>query len=132
VCSSTDSDGPQRIRVLLANVSGVVAEIIGARVADHEEIELIGAVHGQVETLLAAHGQVDVLVLGAGEVYPPPGLASHLLSEYPSLRVIALSLSGDQGAIYWLGLRRRRLPRITAGALPGLILRAYRLNPMGD
>jgi hypothetical protein len=132
VCSSTDSDGPLRIRVLLANVSGLVAEIIGAQVADHPDIELLGVVQGQIETLLAAHEQVDVLVLGASQVYPPPGLTSHLLSEYPALRIMAISLSGDRGALYWLGLRRRRLPIVTARSLPALIRRAYALNPTGD
>jgi hypothetical protein len=132
VCSSTDSDGPQRIRVLLANVSGLVAEIIRSHVADQPEIDLLGVVQGQVETLLAAQDQVDVLVLGAAEVSPPPGLTSHLLSEHPALRIIVISLNGDRGELYWLGLRRRKLPNLTARSLPGLIRRAYALNPTGD
>lgn len=114
------------IRVLVSNISGVVMESaasLASLIEQQPDMVLLGQVDDRVELLLdmsskkAAGNEPDVLVLIASSVDPPPGICSHLLSEFPDLRILVLSATQDEAMAYWLGLRRYRLPTGTPAAL---------------
>ena len=136
------SEPTQVIRVLVADLSGIMLELVTRLVEAQPDMTLVGQVQeqqGQVGLLFAvvrasamadapqAIG-VDVLVLGAQQVNPPPSICSRLLSEFPNLRILALSPNGDATMMYWLGLRRYKLRTVSQSSLLAGIKKAYRLN----
>jgi DNA-binding NarL/FixJ family response regulator len=97
------------IRVLLATVGADLPNELEAVLNQAPNVQLVGKASGPTELLLAAQRGVDVIVIVAEVSYPPPGVCSHLLSEWPELRILVVSVSGAHSTLYWLGLRRRRL-----------------------
>lgn len=119
---------PAAIRVLVANVSEVLFEVVREALAGQADLVLVGRAEGPWAALIDAGGPVDVVLLGAPGEGPPP-LLGHLLQEYPDLRVIALAPAGRASILYWRGLRRRRVPLPSAAALAESIRAAARLDP---
>ena len=117
------------MRVLLANLSGVVAQLVAQLIQQQPDMVLVGPVHGDMELLMAVGEGADVVVLGATHTDEPPGICSHLLCEFPFLRILLLKSSGDTATLYWLGLRNQRLKTVTDTSLLTTIRRAYTLNP---
>src|SRR5690242_520866 len=117
------------IRVLLANISGVLSELVIELLDQQPDIRIVGQVQDPVDLLVRAGEGVDVLVLGAAELDPPPGICSHLLLKYPDVRIIVLAATGEMALLLWLGLRRRRLRVVSGSTLLAFLRRAYSLNP---
>lgn len=117
------------IRVLLSNLHGVITELLADLLVSEPTAQLVGQVDDVVEVLLKVGEGVDVLILGAPSVRPPPAICSHLLMEYPDLRVIVVTTMGEEAMLYWFGLRQRRLRAVSPSALRACIRRAYQLNP---
>ena len=117
------------IRVLIANLSGVLAQFVVQIIQEQPDMELIGQVHGPIETLIEARMQTDVLVLGAEQTYPPPGVCSHLLNETPTLKILVVSTENGAMTGYWLGVRRRRFPAVSPEMLLSNIRRLYAEMP---
>ncbi|NTU85366.1 MAG: hypothetical protein HGA45_39445 [Chloroflexales bacterium] len=127
---AADATEPGPIRVLMANISGVPAELLAVMIASQPDMLLVGQVDDQVDLLLAVGEGVDVLIFGAPATQPLPGVCSNLLAEFPDLRIVVLAATGEAAALYWLGLRRRRLGAPTAASLKRQIRGAFRLNPV--
>jgi hypothetical protein len=107
----------EHIRVLIANLSGVLAEYVIHLVRHQPDMKMIGLVNGSVEVLYAMKNQVDVLILGTQTLYPPPGLCSTLLSEFPSLKIVVLSTTEERAIGYWLDVQKYQLPTVSADML---------------
>jgi DNA-binding NarL/FixJ family response regulator len=129
--TSTSPSGEQGepIRVLTGNVLGIRMQLLRRLLEQQSDMVLVGETRDRVELLVAAAAGVDIVILGSPQVRPPPGICTHLLSEYPDLRIVVLSESSDAAVVYWLGLRRHRLRAVSATTLTGAIRRAYALNP---
>ncbi len=125
----TDELLSRPIRVLVANDPGVLAEIVTRLIGQEHDMVLVDRIEGQVETLSGAQAEVDVVVLSAPQIQPLPAIGSHLLSEYPDLRIVVLATSGDAAMLYWRGLRRRQLAPLSKHTLLANIRWAYALNP---
>lgn len=69
---------------------------------------------GEVQVLMEAAKGVDIVVLGTHQPDTPPGICSHLLSEFPAVKILVFALGADSFTVYWLGLRRKRL-KVTNG-----------------
>jgi hypothetical protein len=126
------SDSPSRssdiVRVLLADLPGILNELVSENIQAQPDMVLVRAVQGWQE-LLSAGGDADVVILGAQQVSPLPGICSHLLVEYPDMRILVLTPNGDQAALYWLGLRQQQLGELSTQELIENVRRAYRINP---
>jgi hypothetical protein len=86
-------------------------------------------VQGQVEILLTSREGVDVLILGAEKAYPPPGICTHLLNEYPHMKILVLEIQGSSAVGYWLGIRRSRLRNVTDATLLSTIRSLFARTP---
>jgi hypothetical protein len=72
------------IHVLVANLAGVLAEIVERTVQQQPDMRLLG--HVERWTGAVALGtETHVLVLGANDVYPPPAACLQMLDLYPHL-----------------------------------------------
>lgn len=121
-----------KIRILAANLPELLFNIIMQAVVSQGDMEMLRQVRGQIEVLLAAKANPDVLILGAVKAYPPPGIVSHLLSEYPHLKILVLPANNEGGSAYWLGLKHRTIPSISATELVNSIRSLYDLNVMEE
>jgi hypothetical protein len=86
-------------------------------------------VQGQIDLLLGVAEGVDVLVLYTPRGVQLPGICTHLLAEFPDLRIIVLAPEKHAARLYWLGLRQQRIKDATAEELLASIRQAYALNP---
>lgn len=102
-----------QIRVIVANMPEVMLRLAVQIVQAQPDMRVVHVAHDLVE-LLAATKNADLVLMGAKVVYPAPGVVSHLLSEFPFVRVIVLSPQSDLAAGYWLGLRH--LPALMASS----------------
>ena len=130
-----DTESPQHpIRVLVASMPALLVHIVTRSIMQEHDMALVAQDIEQDDqdplTLLFRAGpDVDVLVMSALQVYPLPGVCSHLLSEYPDLRILVLSPSGDAAMLYWRGLRRQELTPFSPRTLLDGIRWAHALNP---
>lgn len=122
-------DAAPPIRVLAANLSDALAESVTQTIQQQADMVLVGEVQGQLELLLAMDEGIHVVVLGAPKPYPLPAICTHLLGEYPHLRIVVLGTSCNKATTYWLGLRRRSLGTFSTRKLVNGIRRARRVNP---
>jgi DNA-binding NarL/FixJ family response regulator len=88
--------------LLTQQLSPAVRRSLEEVFADQADIRLVGAVNGSVEVLIAA-GQTaaDVVILGMPDT-ELPGVASHLLDQYPRLKILAIPADGRRVFLYEL------------------------------
>jgi hypothetical protein len=130
--SDEASSARQAIRVMLADLSESVLRLLSHSIAQQPDMVLVHQPRSggqqRADLLLAVADGVDVLVLGAPDEFPPPGICSHLWGEFPDLKILVVAQRREASVMYWQGLRRRRLPRVSAGALVAGIRRAHALD----
>lgn len=120
--------GTEVIHVLIANLAGVVAEMVKQTVQQQSNIELLGSVEGWGE-IDAAIAETDVLVLGADNVYSPPENCLRLLSDYPNLKILVLTTTSDEAIAYWRALYCHQIQIISSQTLIEAIRQIYSLSP---
>lgn len=126
--SHREAHGTASIHVLIANLSGVVAEIVKQTVQQQPDIKLLGNVEGWKE-IDAAVAEADVLVLGADNVYSPPENCLRLLSDHPNLKILVLTTTNDEAIAYWRALYCRQIQIISSQTLIESIRQIYSLSP---
>lgn len=126
--SHRGSHGTAMIHVLIANLSGVVAEMVQQTVQQQPDLRLLGSVEGGLE-IDAAVAETDVLVLGADEVYSPPEICLRLLSDYPNLKILVLTTTNDEAIAYWRALHSHQMQVVSSQTLIESIRQIYSLSP---
>lgn len=106
-----------QVRILLADMTTMLASIINAALGDALEIEVAGSV-GPGEDLIARIqlSHADVLMMQS----PDPTNADHLLPllrHCPALRVLALNGECGNGFVHELRLHSTRLADLSAAGL---------------
>jgi hypothetical protein len=120
---------PVSIRILIANLSDPLTDMFVNIVEQSPQMHIVGQVKGQVEVLIAVKVGVDVVVLGAPKAEPAPGIVSHLLNEFPFMKVVVLSTSEDRAMGYWLGVHHTRIDRSTPNTLLHGIETLFKMTP---
>jgi DNA-binding NarL/FixJ family response regulator len=88
------------IRVLLA-VRAPLREAMREVIAAAGDCEVVGTADAPLDILLTVGAsRADVVVVGAGDNGEPPGVVSHLLDEYPDVRV--LCVAADRATVHLL------------------------------
>jgi hypothetical protein len=105
------------VRVLLAGMSELLANIVAATLALAPDIVLVGA-DGEDEDVLATVGatRADAVVTQAKE--PQDGEAfRRLLLGFPALKVVAIGGDGSRGFLHELRLVSTRLEELSSSSL---------------
>ena len=90
------------IRILLTGLTIAVADALEHILNSQGDMEVIGHLDDPLEILLAATLEgADVVILGLDQE-ELPGIASHLLSERPGLRILAVSPDGRRAFLFEL------------------------------
>jgi DNA-binding NarL/FixJ family response regulator len=111
------------IRILLGALPAPLQGALEPILATQADMEVVGAVTVPVEVLLAAGQTAAHVVLLGLEGRELPGIASHLLDEYPSIKVLAVAADGRRALLYELQ------PRLVAigEASPATLVEAIRM-----
>jgi hypothetical protein len=105
------------IRVLLANLPELLAQIIGQTIEQQSDMRLIGRARNNWELLHLADVEIDVIILGAAIIYPPPGICSHLFAELPGVKILVIDPSGTAAMRYWVAVRHAKTTLTTSRRL---------------
>jgi DNA-binding NarL/FixJ family response regulator len=105
------------IRVALGDMPEVLLRMVAQAIHERGDMVLVGEGHDPISILHLMHDGVDVVILGSDTVSECPGICSHLLSEYPHLKIVLLSHRENAARAYWLGLRQRAVSATTMQAL---------------
>ena len=113
----------KRIRVLVANQSRLMRELIMTTIADQPDIELVGEV-GKKEDLtdVVAQARPDVLIIAMGEHKKYRVQCGFLLGRYPEMKILALAPERNRAQIYWatVDIRSKSLESSEAGILDAM------------
>lgn len=98
------------VRILLGALPTSLQSAVAEVIRSHHDLEVVGAVPQPSELLLAAGLlRADVVVVGAaGDGLP--GVATHLLDQYPHIKVVAVAPEGRQILVCALRPHITRLP----------------------
>jgi hypothetical protein len=115
------------IRVLIANLNGVVAELIAQTIQQQPDIELLGTVKewNEVNSLI---NKATIFVLGSDEEVSSDTYLA-LLNDYPQLKILILRAEGDEGTVYWRTLHCQQMQVISAQSLIESIRQIHSLSP---
>lgn len=93
------------IRMLLSGIAPLQNAAVKQAILDQDDMEIVDEVGEGMELLIAtARARPDVIVLGF-RGSEPPGICSHLLNEYPHIKVLGLAADGYKGFLCDLQLR---------------------------
>ncbi len=119
-----------QIRVVIANMPEVLLQMVAQAIAEQPDMLLVGQARDNLEVLQAAQTDVDLIILGATQVTPCPGICSHLLSEFPQLKILLVAPGSDVGRAYWLGLRQRKVATTSMAILLHNIRQLHQFDVM--
>jgi DNA-binding NarL/FixJ family response regulator len=119
----------ERIRVVLAEMPRLLHDVLARALMDQPDMVLVGDLGTSVELLLAAgETQADAVILGLNDT-EFPGVASHLLGEYPHLKFVGVSADGRNAYLCELRPWKAELMDVSPQGLLGAIRMAVTERP---
>ena len=99
-----------RLRILLTCPRMTKSSTWSTLLSQDPDVELVAKADGAVDTLIKT-GNTDatVVVINLPSSGGDPGLYSHLLEEYPHVKVIAVSEDGRSAIKYEKGILKRQI-----------------------
>jgi len=100
-----------RVRVLVANKTRLMRELILSTIADQPDIELVGEVSSQSDLIESVeHARPDVLILGIDERENFRDQCGFLLGRHPDMKILALAPEQNRALLYWAIVDIRNKP----------------------
>ena len=98
------------MRILLACPGLTSIKSWKAVLARDPGLEIVGEVINPIDVLLELGStQADVVVIDLPTSKEDPGLCSHVLAEYPEVKIVAVSAGGESSIVYEIGITRKYL-----------------------
>ncbi len=116
----------QKIKVLLASRPKLLSEVIRNMIARQPDMEVMGEVLDPIELLLAVKTTAaEVVIVTPLDSEQEPRLCRRLLADYPDLKIVTLSRTGEAATLYESGSRQQRIiepsEQSILGAIRGVI-----------
>ncbi len=103
------------MRVLFCTDRPLIFDVMGPLLAE-AGLHVVGRVPDQITLLMSmAELRPDAVFLMAADATKQPGICSHLLAEYPHVKIVLLS--SDDYAIADVGIRVRKYDGVSAQAI---------------
>jgi hypothetical protein len=113
------------IRVLLAELPQTLQYALDRDLSQHANLA-VTSVGDHLEVLLAVGERgADVVILGIQD-RDLPGIATHLIDEYPHLRILAVRAHGQRVQVYELLPQLVPISEVSPAGLPDVISAAIR------
>jgi DNA-binding NarL/FixJ family response regulator len=112
----------EKIRVLLgfSRIEKILP--LKALLMQEPDIEIVGEAIDAVDILLKiASTRAEVVAINLPSAGKDAGLSSHILAEYPEVKIFAVSEEGDRIVMYETGMMRREASDTSLESLGGLI-----------
>ena len=94
--------GSHRIRVLLASMPRMLRDVFKLLIVEQPDMEVVGELGNGVELLLATSQiQPDIVIMGV-EGSELPGIGSHLLNEFPHVKLLGVTADAQHLSLYEL------------------------------
>jgi DNA-binding NarL/FixJ family response regulator len=87
------------VRVLFGALPAALPTSLVAAIRSQQDIEVVGVASGPTSLLLEAEALRADIVLVAAVGGAPPGIVSHLLDQFPHLRVVAVTSDGRHALV---------------------------------
>lgn len=121
-------EAPQPIRVLLATLPELLAQVVSRVIEQQPDMLLSGHARDTNELLQMTNDEITVIVMGMSVIYPLPGICSHLFAEWPDLNILVIDPAGMQAVHYRLALQHAKLTLPTNRSLLTRIRRIAKMN----
>jgi DNA-binding NarL/FixJ family response regulator len=100
----------EKIKVMLASRPQMLSDVIRNMIDRQPDMIMVGDVIDPIKLLFAVREKpVDVVIVTPLKVNGEPKICSHLLMNYPSLKVFTLSAKGEAAYLYQSGAPRLRI-----------------------
>lgn len=94
----------EKIKVLLSSRPKLWSEVIRNMIEHQPDMVVVDEVVDPIELLRAARAtKVDVVIVTPLKSNGVPKICSHLLAEYPYLKIVTLSARGEAAYLYQAG-----------------------------
>jgi DNA-binding NarL/FixJ family response regulator len=101
-----ESDMDKPIRILVANRSRLIRELLLATLGDRPNIEVVGEVSSESEIPASVKRTApDVLVISLDELGKRPRICDTVLRAHPDLRIVAVATDHNRSVCYWASLQ---------------------------
>src|SRR5438105_4231847 len=92
----------KKVRVLVANTSRLMRDLVITMIADQPDIEVSGAIERDSDLDRAiAEQQPDFVIITFDKANHRPAVCEQLLSRYPQIRILAMSSSASKSSCFW-------------------------------
>ena len=99
---------PKKIRVLVANRSRLLQDVITMSISGQPDIEVIGEIGGDAAIEPAvARTCPDFVIITFDKPDRRPALCDQLLARYPHLKVLTIAAAANRSAFFWTTLEVR-------------------------
>jgi hypothetical protein len=100
----------QKIKVMLASRPKMLSAIIRNMIDHQPDMIMVGDVIDPIKLLFAIkETPVDVVIVTPLKANGEPKICSHLLLEYPSLKIFTLPANGEAAYLYQSGAPKMRI-----------------------
>lgn len=113
----------KRVRVLVANRSRLIRDLLLATIADQPDIEVVGEVFEESRLTEAVEElQPDAVIVTLDDPENRSALSGFLLGRHPKMRILALAPERNHGLYFWavVSIRSQRLESSEATVLNAL------------
>ena len=100
----------QKIKMMLASRPQMLSNVIRNMIDHQRDMIMVGKVIDPIKLLFAIRKTpVDLVIVTPLKANGEPKICSHLLVEYPSLKVFTLSAKGEAAYLYQSGAPKLRI-----------------------
>jgi DNA-binding NarL/FixJ family response regulator len=100
----------KKIKVMLASRPKMISDVIRNMIERQSDMTMVREVIDPIKLLFSIRETpVDVVIMTPLKANGEPKICSHLLAEYPSLKVFTLSAKGEAAYLYQSGAPRLRI-----------------------
>jgi DNA-binding transcriptional LysR family regulator len=114
-------DESSATRVVIGGLPELLLRMVVELLQQQPDMLITAVVHDPVELLVAAKEGPDVAVIGGTQRDSLPGIATHLLTQFPAMRVLVLTTQNDDVFAFWMGLHRKRFEVRSGKQLTGIV-----------
>jgi DNA-binding NarL/FixJ family response regulator len=101
-----------KINVMFSSRPKLLSEVMRNFIERQPDMKVVGEVVDPIELIFALRvTPADVVIITPHEANGEPRICSHLLKEYPRLKILILTAESEAAYIYQSGSRRKRIEK---------------------
>jgi DNA-binding NarL/FixJ family response regulator len=116
----------KKIKIMLASRPKILSDVIRNIIELQKDMIIVGDVIDPIKLLyIIKDTVVDVVIVTPLKANGEPLICSHLLAEYPRLKIVTQSAQGEAAYLYQTGLLKIRLEDPSAQSILQVIREAF-------